>query len=52
MNNKSVTIEHARKRLGKRAESMTNAQIEDLLKQLRLLSNKTIDSVVKKVNKG
>ena len=41
-----VTIEHARQKLGDRANNMTDKQISDLLTFLRTLCNKTIDSVI------
>lgn len=41
-----ITIEYARKKLGKKGEKMTDKQIEDLLNMLRLICNKTIDAVV------
>ncbi len=46
--NKIITIELARKRLGKKAENMTDKQIGELVNLLRLICNKTIDSVVNK----
>ena len=47
-NNKQITIEIVRKRLGKRGKIMTEKQIEDLLTFLRLLCNKTIDYVIQR----
>lgn len=44
--NKFITIDLARERLGKRGENMTDKQIEDLLNLLRFISNKTIDFVI------
>lgn len=41
-----ITIQDVRKKLGKRAENMTDRQIGDLLTFLRTLCNKTIDSIV------
>lgn len=48
MEKKNITldVEYARKRLGKRAEKLTDKQIENLLNTLRVLANKAIDSVV------
>ncbi|HSW88011.1 MAG TPA: hypothetical protein VLG12_02500 [Candidatus Saccharimonadales bacterium] len=46
--NEKITIEHARKRLGKKADNMTDKQINDILNMLRLICNKTIDAVVDK----
>lgn len=43
-----ITIEYARQKLGKKAEQMTDKQIEDLLNLLRVLCNKAISSVVEK----
>jgi len=48
MNSKLITIEHARKRLGKRAEKMTDKEIEDVLNMFRFICNRVIDSVVEK----
>jgi hypothetical protein len=44
----TITVEYARKKLGKRGEKMTDKQITDLLATLRLLCSKTIDAVVEK----
>lgn len=44
----SVTIEYARHKLGERGKKMTDSQINDLITTLRVLCNKTIDSVVQK----
>lgn len=43
---KVITIEYARQRLGRRADKMTDKEIDKLLVALRLLCNRTIDSVV------
>lgn len=43
---KPITIEYARAKLGKKAENMTDKQIQDILNMLRLICNKTIDAVV------
>ena len=48
MDKKTITIEYARQKLGKKAEKMTDKQIEILLNMLRTLCNKTIDTVVEK----
>lgn len=48
MAHQTITVEYARQKLGKRAEKMTDTQINDLLNVLRFLCNKTIDSVVNK----
>ena len=48
MTQKLITIEHARKRLGKRAEMLTDKEVGDILNLLRFLCNKVIDSVVEK----
>lgn len=48
MSNKLITIEEARKKLGKAGEKMTDQQVTDLLSMLRLICSKTIDAVVKK----
>ena len=45
---KPITVEYARSKLGKKAENMTDKQIQDLLNTLRLLCNKTIDAVIEK----
>jgi hypothetical protein len=41
-----ITIEYARKKLGKKGKNMTDQQINDLLKMLRLICNKAIDGVM------
>ena len=46
METKIITVDYARKKLGKRAKKMTDREIEKLLVTLRQLCNKTIDSVV------
>lgn len=46
MTQKEITVEYARQKLGKRAEKMTNKEINDLLIFLRTLCNKTIDRVI------
>lgn len=46
MESKTITVEYARQKLGKRALKMTDKEIEKLLVTLRLLCNKTIDNVV------
>ena len=43
-----ITIEYARKKLGKRGEKMTDQQVSDILNMLRFICNKTIDAVVEK----
>ena len=48
MTQKEITIEYARQKLGVKEKNMTDSQINDLLTTLRLLCNKTIDSVVQK----
>ncbi len=48
MEKKPITIEYARQKLGKKAEKMTDKQIENLLSMLRAICNKTIDSVIEK----
>lgn len=48
MESKIITVDYARKKLGKRGEKLTDKEMEKLLVTLRLLCNKTIDSVVKK----
>lgn len=46
MTEKTITIEYVRQKLGKKAEKMTDKQVETLLNILRILCNKTIDSVI------
>jgi len=48
MEAKTITIEMAREKLGRRGDSMTDQQVLDLLNMLRLICNKTIDAVVEK----
>lgn len=48
MTQKTVTIEYARQKLGDRGKNMTDKQLSVLLTTLRLLCNKTIDSVSEK----
>ncbi len=48
MDKKTITIEYARKRLGKKGEKMTDKQIECVLTMLRQICNKTIDNVINK----
>ena len=43
---KIVTIEHARSKLDKLGERMSDKDIERLLTTLRILCNKSIDSVI------
>lgn len=43
-----ITIGYVRQKLGKKAEKMTDKQIDDLLKLLRALCNKVISSVIEK----
>ena len=50
MSNKLITIDDARKRLGKRAEKMTDEEIEKVLNMFRFICNRVIDSVVDKKN--
>lgn len=50
MVDKSITIQYARQKLGKKAERMTDRQIEEYLNFLRLLCNKAIDSVIEASN--
>jgi hypothetical protein len=45
-NEKSITIEQARYKLGKRGKKMTDGQINDILSMLRFICNKTIDGVI------
>ena len=47
---KSITIEYARKKLGKKGEKMSDKQIQDILNMLRLLCNKSIDAVIEHEN--
>ena len=47
VNKKSfVTIQHARKRLGKKAEKLSDKDIEAILNLLRVICNKVIDSAI------
>ncbi len=46
MTQKTITIEHARQKLGERGEKMSDQQIQNLINTLRLLCNKAIDSVI------
>lgn len=43
-----ITIEDARKKLGKRGKNMTDKEVNSLLSTLRLLCNKVIDDIVEK----
>ncbi len=45
-----MTIQKARKTLGKRAENLTDNQILDILNMLRFICNKAIDQVVNKTS--
>jgi hypothetical protein len=46
MSAKIITVELARKRLGKRGEKLTDKQINDILSMLRFICNKAIDGVI------
>jgi hypothetical protein len=46
MTEKTITIEYARQKLGKKAEKMTDEQINNLLNLLRALCNRTIDFAI------
>lgn len=46
MAQKEITIEYARQKLGVKGKNMTDSQINGLLTTLRLLCNRTIDSVI------
>jgi hypothetical protein len=48
MTENTITVAMARKKLGRRGEKMTDAEIDKLLQFLRFLCNKAIDSVVEK----
>ncbi len=41
-----MTIQKARETLGKRAEKLTDQQVEDIERRLRVLVNLTIDKVL------
>lgn len=43
-----LNVKKARHILGKKAEKMTDKQIEDILTLLRAMSNRVIDSVVER----
>lgn len=43
---RAVTVEQARQKLGEKGKNMTDKQISDILVMLRLICNKTIDSVI------
>jgi len=43
-----ITVADARRVLGKKTEDMTDQQIEDLLRLLRLLCDKSIEATVGK----
>lgn len=47
-----MTIQKARKTLGKRARKLSDNQILDILNMLRLICNKAIDQVIDKVSSG
>ncbi len=46
MTQKTITIEYARQKLGTKGKKMTDQQVSDLLNMLRLICNKTIDSII------
>ena len=46
METKIITVEIAREKLGKKGRKMTDKELNDLLVMLRLICNKTIDSVL------
>lgn len=48
MEKKTITTEYAREKLGERGKRMTDQQINDLLRMLRFICNRTIDSVIQK----
>jgi hypothetical protein len=46
MSSKIITVEVARKKLGKKGERLTDKQISDILSMLRFICNKAIDGVI------
>lgn len=50
MAQKTITIDVARKKLGKNGKLMTDKQVFDLLSTLKALSNKAIDSAIEQSN--
>jgi len=48
MEKKSITIDHARRVLGKRGKVMTDKQVMNLLTMLRTICDKSIDVVIEK----
>lgn len=46
MEKKPITIDYVRLKLGKKAEKMTDKEVENLLIMLRAICNKTIDAVI------
>jgi hypothetical protein len=46
MSSKIITVEMARKKLGKKGERLTDKQISDILSMLRFICNKAIDGVI------
>ncbi len=46
MTKNTITIEYARQKLGKRAEKMTDEELNNLLNTLRTLCNRAIDSAI------
>ena len=48
---KKMTIQKARKVLGKRARKLTDNQILDIINMLRFMCNKAIDQVIGKALK-
>jgi hypothetical protein len=48
MEKNKITITYVRHKLGKKAERMTDEELNNLLNTLRILCNRAIDSAIKK----
>lgn len=46
-----MTVQKARKILGKRAKNLTDSQMSDTINMLRFICNKAIDQAIEKDNK-
>jgi len=52
MTKHNITVEQARKKLGNKAQSLSDKQIEGILNMLYILSERVINQVVRGGNNG